>query len=418
METIRIGIVGAGERGCYVLGSRIIEMAQELDLRITALCDINSQRITDATDYLTSQAKVHQLTWDHEIMGTTDYRAIIDNPQVNAVLITTHTDNHLEPTLYALASGKFVYLDKPISVTLDDAHRILDQEKATGNTLIMGFTRRYEGSWRKAYELLRSGEIGELQMMQIHSVIPYMRYYQMWHRVSAFSGGALNDKVSHLVDVFNWMNGASRCQSVVAMGGRSTFIPERTDAPFRCSECDDTSCPYRRKCQIDDDKEGTHVLERESWKHAKTIRDSADTCVYYPGADIIDHAIATYQYENGVKASLFWAIYGPHAHDQETLELVGSRGRIMVERETGQVRVMRILDGYQKEEAYTLEVQGEYFSSSHYGADIQLLKEIHASFHALSKGNPTADSSDGLESLRMIHATVESIEGDGKRVTL
>ena len=60
METIRIGIVGAGERGCYVLGSRIIEMAQELDLRITALCDINSQRIIDATDYLTSQAKVHQ----------------------------------------------------------------------------------------------------------------------------------------------------------------------------------------------------------------------------------------------------------------------------------------------------------------------------------------------------------------------
>ena len=50
-------------------------------------------------------------------------------------------------------------------------------------------------------------------MMQIHSVIPYMRYYQMWHRVSAFSGGALNDKVSHLVDVFNWMNepaGANR----------------------------------------------------------------------------------------------------------------------------------------------------------------------------------------------------------------
>ena len=149
-----------------------------------------------------------------------------------------------------------------------------------------------------------------------------------------------------------------------------------------------------------------------------TIRDSADTCVYYPGADIIDHAIATYQYDNGVKASLFWAIYGPHAHDQETLELVGSRGRIMVERETGQVRVMRILDGYQKEESYTLEVQGEYFSSSHYGADIQLLKEIHSSFHTLSRRNPVADSSDGLESLRMIHATVDSIEEDGRRVLL
>ena len=417
MSRLRIGIVGAGERGIYVLGARIVDSSRLYDLEITAICDINESRIKDATQFIKGLCITKQLEWGESIFGTTDYKELIDQDLVDLIMITTHTDHHKDPAIYAISSNKHVYLDKPISVTLDDAMSIIKSEAEHNNYAIMGFTRRYESGWRKVHQLLQSGEIGDLQMMQIHSVIPYTRYLQMWHRRNEASGGALNDKASHLLDVFNWMNSSSFCHKVIAVGGKSGIFAPRDDAPFRCIYCDDRKCSYRRSANINDDREGTHVLHRPSWLEATNTRDSADTCVYYPGSDIIDHAIATYVYENGVKASLFWAIYGPHANDQETLSLIGSKGRIVLERETALITVHKILPGPDNEETYTVEAKGEYFNSSHYGADMQLIKEIYAKCNGQEvKRGESANTIDGYTSLNMVIATQKSIELEGMPV--
>jgi predicted dehydrogenase len=415
MNLLRIGIIGAGERGCYVLGTRIVELSRELHLQITAICDINEKRIEDAKDYLQQQCRSENLAWGDSIIGTTDYKELIELPSVNCVLITTHTDQHRLPAVYAIESGKMVYLDKPIAVTMDDAEAIVASEKKASRPIIMGFTRRYESTWRKAKELLDASAIGTLQMIQIHSVIPYTRYFQMWHRKNAYSGGALNDKASHLLDVFRWMVGpSSSCRFVTAVGGRSTIFQPRNDAPLRCLFCDDEECPYRRTANDQDDHEGTHVLNRDSWKNATEERDIADMCVYRPGSDIIDHAIATYVFDNGVKANLFWAIYGPHAYDQETMELVGSRGRIILERETGNVTVHALGKGPNNETHTIYDTKGEHFSSSHYGADIQLIRDIRSYFDGKNlEALGCARAEDGLLSLALVHATTESIKREG-----
>lgn len=420
MPLLKIGIIGAGERGCYVLGTRMIELAKELKIQITAICDINENRVEDALNYLSSKCQEYELDWGNNISGSTDYRELIDNPQVNCVFITTHTDNHKEPAIYAIESEKLVYLDKPISVTIEDALAIFQAEQKAQQSVIMGFTRRYENSWKKAKELLDASKIGKLQMIQIRSVIPYTRYFQMWHRKSAWSGGALNDKASHLLDVFRWMTGTTaNCKFVSAIGGQSDIFAPRDDAPFRCSECDVTDCPYRREANENDDREGTHVLNQPSWKYATKERDIADLCVYRPGSDIIDHAIASYQFDNGIKASLFWAIYGPHANDQETLELVGSKGRIVLERETGKV-VVYTLSTSAKNKHYTIyDTRDEYFDSSHYGADIQLIKDVRSYFDGKSLEElKCARVEDGVHSLAMIIATAQSIEKKGMPVYL
>jgi predicted dehydrogenase len=419
MPRIRIGIVGAGERGIYVLGARIVDSSALFNLEITAICDINEGRIKDATQFIKGLCITKQLEWGESIFGTTDYKELVDREDVDLIMITTHTDHHRDPALYAIASKKYVYLDKPIAVTLDDAMNIIESEVENNNFAIMGFTRRYETGWRKAHQLLMQGEIGNLQMMQIHSIIPYTRYLQMWHRTNDASGGALNDKASHLLDVFNWMNSSSRCTHVVAVGGKSGIFSPREDAPFRCIYCDDALCSYRRSANINDDREGTHVLHRPSWLEATNTRDSADTCVYYPGSDIIDHAIATYVYDNGVKASLFWAIYGPHANDQETLSLIGSKGRIVLERETGLITVHKILPGPDNEETYTIEAKGEFFNSSHYGADMQLIKELYAKCNAQKVNrSESANTSDGYTSLQMVIATEDSINRQGMSISI
>lgn len=422
MGRIRIGIVGAGERGCYVLGTRIVELSRELDMEITAICDCSSGRIGDAIGYLRHLCASRNLDWGSSIDGTPRFEDLVDNPRVDLVLVTTHTDQHRAPAIYALRSGKHVYLDKPIAVTLEDSQAIIDTERETGNPLIMGFTRRYERSWRMVREALRSGIVGTLQLMQIRSIIPYTRYLQMWHRRNAWSGGALNDKSSHHLDVFNWMAG-SQCIQVGAVGGRSGLFEPREDAPLRCASCSDLSCPYRRTPDSTDDKEGTHVLHLPSWRDAVDERDVADTCVYRPGADIIDHAVCTYVYESGVKASLFWAIYGPHADDQETLELIGSRGRIVLERSTARIRVHAIGDGPNNETITVMDTRDENFASSHYGADIQLLRDIRSFCDLRDAGKPVdslgcASAADGDEALRMIKATIASIEKQGTPVPL
>lgn len=413
MKKLRIGIIGAGERGCYILGTRILEMARTLNMEITAVCDSNPARIRDAREHIGRYQS-------QPVSGYGDYKALIDDPQVDLVLITNHTDGHTLPAVYALHAHKHVYLDKPIAVRHEDSLPILEAEIASGNQLIMGFTRRYEQSWRTVAELAASGAIGSLQMIQIRSIIPYTRYLQMWHRHHDWSGGALNDKSSHHFDVFNWL-AESRCLSVSASGGKSSFFAPRADAPERCSQCDDTACPYRRSANPNDDREGTHVLHLNSWVEAEDERSRADTCVYAPGADIIDHAVCTLQYENGIIASLFWAIYGPHADDQETLELVGSRGRILMERSSGIITLYTIGDGEGNEQMQRISAAGEHFDSSHYGADIQLIKDLRTFCDLREGGQSTeqmhiAHASDGHRSLLMIEAALASMHAGGTPV--
>ncbi len=398
--TIGVGIIGLGDRGCFVLGARIQELAEETGLRIRAICDLNDQRLEDAARFLASSKSSPTTARQYS-----DYHNLIDDPDIDLVIITTHTYAHRDPAVYALKSGKRVYLDKPISVTLEDAEAIVAAEAETGNRLIMGFTRRYEHSWRQARQIVDSGKIGTLQMIQIRSIIPYTRYLQMWHRERRFSGGALNDKSSHHLDVFNWF-ADSRCIRIGAFGGRSGIFAPDPDAPPYCAVCD-RECPYRREAGGEWNKEGSQVLDYPSWANAQGVLDRADSCVYLPGSDIEDHVIATFEYENGIKASLFWSIFGPPAEDQETLELVGSAGRLSLNRSTG---VIQLYSDYGRAQS-TIEAGGPDFESSHYGADLELVRTLRRFFDG---GEAPAGTREGLESLQMILATVQSVQLRGE----
>lgn len=407
MKHIGVGIIGTGERGCFILGARFVELARETGFRITALCDRLPRRLEEAADFLRAASKGRGIAFDASLYH--DYHDLIADPAVDLILVTTHTFTHREVTLPALASGKRVYLDKPIAVNLEDAAAIIKAEKRTGNSLIMGFTRRYESTWITAYNLLAEGTIGDLQMLQIRSLIPYTRYLQLWHRKKAWSGGALNDKSSHHFDVMNWMVGRKAIR-LTALGGRSSIFAPDPDAPSHCAVCD-RDCPYRRQPVEGESREGGHVLRYASWSEAEDELNRADTCVYAPGADIEDHAICTVEYENGVTASLFWAIFGPEAEDQETLELLGSSGRIVLTRGSGTVRV---ISDYGRS-SRVLDAGGADFESSHYGADKNLIREMR---RFCEGSRPVASSLDGYESLRMVKAAEWSMTSGGFPVNL
>lgn len=417
---INAAIIGAGERGVYVLGIRIVELYRETGLVVRVLCDFHRNRAEEGKAFLEALYAKNDVLVSIDI--DSDYRQVVARDDVDTVFVTTYTGEHRGPTIAALEAGKQVYLDKPMATTLDDARAIMNAERRASSTLIMGFTRRYENSWRVAVQLLRDGAIGELQTILLRSVIPYARYLQRWHRFGERSGGALNDKVSHYFDAMNWIAG-STAAVLTAIGGRSGVFTPDPIAPARCRDCD-RECPFRALpsrtvpeigsvYRLDPDyrKQGTGIFSQASWTEAIAEDARIDNCVYSPDNDIMDHAIVSVGYENGVKASLFWNIFGPSADDQETLELVGSSGRLRLVRSSGEIDLVQ---GY-GETRTTINARGPHFESSHFGADVELIQAVKRHREGV---DPVAGTRDGYEALRMVDATQRLVDSGGGSVRL
>lgn len=403
MKEIGVGIVGAGVRGVYCLGQAIAMLNGETRLFVSGVYDSLENRAEEAREYLEklySDQGQHRAIHVHQ-----EYREMLEDEQCRIVMVTNFTSRHRAYAVEALAAGKKVYLDKPISVTREDAAAIVDA--ARKNPLIMGFTRRYEKSWIKAKGLLDSGIIGPLQMMQINSVVPYQRYLQTWHRRRELSGGVLNDKNSHHFDVFNWMAGEYP-GFLTAIGGRSSVFPVDENAPESCRVCD-RECPYRRDPHKISD--GAFVLQLDSWNKADNEIDRIDTCVYAPGADIVDHALVSLAYPSGVKAALFFSIFGPDSQDQETLLLVGEKGKIVVNRHEGKVTLHSEFG--RKVESFDCR-DGE-FDTSHFGADRNLIRALQSFYDGKV---PVASAIDGYVSLETVLAAQESIQNSGQPVKI
>ncbi|MDF1860570.1 MAG: Gfo/Idh/MocA family oxidoreductase [Verrucomicrobiales bacterium] len=409
MSTLRVGIIGTGSRGITCIGRQIAEQSRELDIVITAFCNRTESRMQIALDDVNeAAAKAGNEPFSPRFY--TKAQGLIDDPGVDLIVITSPTAAHAEATIPALLSGKKVYLDKPIAHTMEDSIAIRKAEEEAGNPMIMGFTRRYETPWLKLHEIVESGVIGDLKMMLIRAVLPYSFYFQTWHRTRAVSGGALNDKGSHYTDVFNWFAGDARANRVNAFGGRHVFEEEK-DAPEFCSVCD-RDCPYRAEVAMPDTQDQMKGAVDRSYETETDPLKRKDNCVYKSGADIFDHASIHYQYNNGIVASIFYAVYGPQAEDEETLELVGTKGRIILTRLRGEID---IVTDYGTRSHEVIHCKSDDFESSHFGADKRLVREIAAFARG---GDSPVDGKYGLEATRMILAALKSIDEGGETVQM
>ena len=405
MSKIRVGIIGTGGRGITCIGRQIAQLGGELDMTITAMCNRTESRMRIALEELNGIAAEPFAPRMYS-----DPLALIQDDNVDTIVITTPTAAHAEATIPALQSGKKVYLDKPIAHTLADSVAIREAEYATGNEMIMGFTRRYEHPWIKMHQLVQEGLIGEPKMMLIRAVLPYAFYFQTWHRTRAVSGGALNDKGSHYTDVFNWFAKGGRATQVNAFGGRNVFH-EQEDAPEFCAECD-RDCAYRASEIRPDTQDQMKGAVDKSYETEQDPLKRKDNCVYKSGADIFDHASVHYQYDNGMVANIFYAIYGPQAEDEETFEIVGTKGRLILTRLRGEIDVVTDYGEKRKE---IIHCKSENFETSHFGADRKLVESI-AGF---ARGDEsTVNGWYGMEATRMVLAALQSIDAGGKTIQM
>jgi predicted dehydrogenase len=404
-DTVGVGIIGLGARGFYCIGMHMAQTCQATGFRITALCDRNAARMAEVRDVLVPTYAGQGVAISPRLYQ--DGLELIDDPEVDLVVIASITDTHREFAVPALRSGKKVYCDKPLAQNVADGITIVETEARTGNRMIMGFTRRYEAAWKKAHALLKDGAIGDLVMIQVRDIIPYSRYLTGWWRRREWSGGALNDKGCHLFDAFNWF-AESRTTRVHGFGGRSVIQPDPT-APPRCSACD-RDCPYRRRSA---DSAAPDLLTHfgPSWLEETEEKHMDDVCVYAPGADVYHNGSVHVAYENGVIASFFYTMFGPPAEDEETMELVGTRGRIRLTRHTG---TLDVLADYGREHQ-VLDCRDEAFRTSHFGADLALIREMG---RFCDGAPPTVSAREGLEATRLVMAALQSMDGGGVTVEM
>jgi predicted dehydrogenase len=96
------------------------------------------------------------------IETTTDHRAVVADPRLDAVAIATSVATHYELALEALRAGKHVLVEKPLAATADEARHLAEEAHARGRVLLVDHTFVYTGAVRKIQELVAAGELGKL----------------------------------------------------------------------------------------------------------------------------------------------------------------------------------------------------------------------------------------------------------------
>ncbi len=94
------------------------------------------------------------------------HKEMIDNEQLDAVSICTYNTQHAVPTIYALEHGVNVLLEKPFTVTLDEAVEVCRAEKKSGKILSIGFQPRVDVNMQMIKKIVESGELGKIYYIQ------------------------------------------------------------------------------------------------------------------------------------------------------------------------------------------------------------------------------------------------------------
>lgn len=148
---LRIGIIGTGG----IANSHIDSYKKQPDVEIVAGADL-------------IPGKAEKFFKDHEVEAKafTDYKEMVDTMNLDAVSVCTYNRTHAECTIYALEHGLPVLLEKPMTVTLEEAIAIREAEKKSGKIVSVGFQPRFDANMQMIKKIVQSGELGRIYYVQ------------------------------------------------------------------------------------------------------------------------------------------------------------------------------------------------------------------------------------------------------------
>ena len=138
--------------GCGYWGPNLIRNFRSLpDCRLKMMCDLNRQRLKH----------LHQLYPEVEL--SSDYDAVLADPEINAVAIATAVRFHFPMAKASLLAGKHTFIEKPMAASVAECEELIEIAQKQGLILMIGHTFLYSPAVRKIKEIVKSGDIGDIR---------------------------------------------------------------------------------------------------------------------------------------------------------------------------------------------------------------------------------------------------------------
>lgn len=240
-ERIRVGLIGTGDR----CGSHLQDLSRlkgSSNVEVIAVCDVWRPNRE-------SMAARVEKAFGKKPFQTSKFPELLAQKNVDAVVIATPDFGHTPIMIEALKAGKDVYVEKPMSLSVEEANEALDLARDNGRIVQAGTQRRSEGRWKAARKLIQSGRLGKVSRISAANCFNEPRWardysnckaedvdwdaylfnrpkvafdprlLRQWHLFKMCTNGISGLWMSHLVDAAANVTGASYPNSAVALGG-------------------------------------------------------------------------------------------------------------------------------------------------------------------------------------------------------
>ncbi len=236
-DRIQVGIIGVGAR----VQSGLLDAALAAPgVEVVGVCDAYKGRVARALERLAGKAKDYG-----------DYRALLADPSIDAVIVSTPDHWHERQTIEALAAGKDVYLEKPMTFAIDEGPRMIAAAEKSGRILQIGSNGMSSKLQQTAREIVGSGKLGEITLVRasydrntdsgawLYPIPPdanpesvdwemflgpaakrpfSLERFFRWRCYWDYSGGIATDLFVHLMTTIHHVMGATVPELVVATG--------------------------------------------------------------------------------------------------------------------------------------------------------------------------------------------------------
>ena len=230
-SAVRLGLLGCGGRGTGVASSFI----SNTGAKVTALGDLyqeQTERSKARLDKLGAEHGHGAIDQSQLFAGPDAYQRLFASSAIDAILIATPVYFHPHHFEAAVAAGKHVYLEKPVSVDMAGVHRVLAAaEKARGRlSATVGLQLRHASPYVEMEQRIRAGAIGEIVSGLVHyyagalrrpafpDATPLQRRMRNWVWDRVLSGDIIVEQNVHVIDVTNWVLGGHPIQAVGSSG--------------------------------------------------------------------------------------------------------------------------------------------------------------------------------------------------------
>lgn len=188
---VRIGISGLG-RGFMLL---LPTLAAHPDIKLVAAADPRAE----------ARARFEA---DFGGTGYDSFEAMCQSSEVEAIYIASPHALHREQVEYAALSGKHVLVEKPMALSLTDCQAMIDAMQRQGLWLLVGHSHSFDTPYLRTAELIRSGEVGEVRMIQAMNFTDFLyRPRRPEELDTARGGGVVYSQAAHQVDIVRLLGG-------------------------------------------------------------------------------------------------------------------------------------------------------------------------------------------------------------------